>query len=187
MTRRPTATAVLLVLVLGAGVLTGWLALDDPDTPRTSATVAGDAVLPTVKDGVYSLGSIPDPESRAALQAAVDAVPAALSYDYRSLDAALARATALMTEDFAAEYSEIFDKTTRGMATDKEAVTTTLVRGAGLSTAIEDDTVTCLVYLDQFLIASKGQQPSQSYTAARVHVLLQKVDGAWKVSGLEPF
>ncbi len=187
MARRPSATAVLLVLVLAASGLTGWLALDDPAPTATATVASGDGVVPTIKDGVYSVGSIPDPEAKAALQAAVDAVPAALSYDYRSLDESLASATAMMTEGFAAEYSEIFDTTTRAMAEDKEAITTTLVRAAGVVTAVEDDAVTCLVYLDQFLLASKGQKPSKSYTAARVHVTLEKVDGAWKVSDLEPF
>lgn len=187
MARRPSATATLLVLVLAAGALTGWLAVDDPDSTETATVVSGAAVLPTIKDGVYSVGSIPDPDAKAALQAAVDAVPAALSYDYRSLDTSLASATALMTDEFAAEYSDIFDKTTRAMATDKEAVTTTLVRAAGVATAIEDATVTCVVYLDQFLLASKGQKPAKSYTAARVRVTLEEVDGAWKVSDLEPF
>lgn len=187
MARRPRATPVLLVLVLLAGVLTGWLALDDPDTSGSSAAVSGDAVLPEIKDGVYTVGSIPDPDAKAALQAAVDAVPAALSYDFRSLDTSLAKATAMMTDAFAAEYRDIFEKTTRKMATAKEAVTTTLVRAAGVATAIEDDTVTCLVYLDQFLLASKGQDPAKSYTAARVHVDLTKVDGTWKVSAIEPF
>ncbi len=187
MVRRPSATATLVILVLAAAGLTGWLVVDDPDTTGPSTVVSGNAVVPTIKDGVYAVGSIPDPEAKAALQAAVDAVPAALSYDYRSLDKSLAGATALMTDEFAAEYRDIFDKTTRAMATEKEAVTTTLVRAAGVATVIEEDTVTCLVYLDQFLLASKGQKPAKSYTAARVHVTLEKVDGTWKVSDLEPF
>ena len=62
-----------------------------------------------------------------------------------------------------------------------------MVRAAGLATAIKDDKVTCLVYLDQFLLASKGQKPAKSYTAARVHVMLEKVDGTWRVAGIEPF
>jgi hypothetical protein len=184
---RRAVLAVLLVLVLAAGGLTVWLAVDEPGTSGPSSAVTGVGVVPTIKDGVYVVGSIPDPGSRAALQAAVDAVPAALSYDYRSLDKSLASATALMTDAFAAEYTDIFDRTTRKMAVDKEAVTTTLVRAAGVSTAIADDRVTCLVYLDQFLLASKGQKPSKSYTAARVHVTLEKVGGAWKVAVLEPF
>lgn len=187
MARRPSATATLLVLVLAAAGLTGWLAVDEPDNSGPSSTVAAGDVVPTIKDGVYVVGSIPDPDARDALLVAVGAVPVALSYDYRSLDKSLASATAMMTDAFATEYREIFDKTTRKMAVDKEAVTTTLVRAAGVATAIEDDSVTCLVYLDQFLLASKGQKPAKSYTAARVHVSLTKVDGTWKVSAIEPF
>jgi len=184
---RRTLVAVLTVLVLAASGLTGWLAVDEPDTSGPSSTATGDGVEPTIKDGVYGVGSIPDPDAKAALQAAVDAVPAALSYDFRSLDKSLASATALMTNAFGAEYREIFDRTTRQRATAEEAITTTLVRAAGVTTAIKDDKVTCLVYLDQFLLASKGKKPAKSYTAARVHVQLEKVDGTWKVADLEPF
>ncbi len=187
---RRTLIAVLTVLVLAAAGLTGWLAVDDPAPPAPSSASAGDAGKagePTIKDGVYVVGSLPDAEAKAALQAAVDAVPAALSYDYRSLDKSLEGATALMTGSFGAEYRDIFNRTTRQRATSEKAVTSTLVRAAGVTTAIKDDKVTCMVYLDQFLLASKGKKPAKSYTAARVHVRLEKVDGTWKVAGLEPF
>lgn len=184
--RRPLV-AVLMVLVLAASGLTAWLAIDDPDPAGPASTATGDGDEPTIKDGVYLVGSIPDSDAKAALEAAVDAVPAALSYDFRSLDKSLENATALMTESFGEEYRDIFDRTTRQRATADEAVTTTLVRAAGVTTAIKDDSVTCLVYLNQFLLASKGKKPSESYTAARVHVKLKKVDGTWKVDDLEPF
>lgn len=179
--------AVLTALVVAAAGLTGWLVIDEPDTSGPSSAAVGDGVEPTIEDGVYRVGSIPDRDAKAALQVAVDAVPAALSYDYRSLDKSLASAVALMTDSFGAEYRDIFNRTTRERATADEAVTTTLVRAAGVSTGIKDDTVTCLVYLDQFLLASKGKKPAKSYTAARVHVRLEKVDGTWKVADLEPF
>lgn len=178
---------VLTVLVLAAAGLTGWLAVDEPDTTGPTSSATGDGVAPTIKDGVYGVGSIPDPDAKAALQAAVDAVPAALSYDYRSLDKSLENATALMTDAFSIEYTKVFDRTTRKRAIDDEAVTSTLVRAAGVTTAIKDDTVICLVYIDQFLLASKGKKPAESYTAASLHVKLEKVDGTWKVAGLEPF
>lgn len=184
---RRTLIAVLTTLVVAAAALTGWLLVDEPDTAGPTSTVSGQAVLPTIKDGLYLVGSLPDADAHAALEVAVDAVPAALSYDYRSLDASLKSAVALMTEEFGAEYRDIFDRTTRGVATEEQAVTTTLVRAAGVATPIKDDTVTCLVYLDQFLLASKGKDPSKSYTAARAHVLLEKVDGLWKVADIEPF
>lgn len=184
---RRTLVVVLTVLVLAASGLTGWLAVDEPDNSGPSGPSSGEAVEPTIKDGVYVVGSIPDADARAALKTAVAAVPAALSYDYRSLDKSLESAIALMTEDFGAEYRDIFNRTTRQRATSEEAVTTTLVRAAGVTTAIKDDKVTCLVYLDQFLLASKGKAPAESYTAARVHVRLEKVDGTWKVADLEPF
>lgn len=185
MTRR-TLITVLTVLVLLASGLTGWLVIDDPAAAPTS-TAVGDGSEPTIKDGVYKVGSIPDPEAKAALEVAVAAVPVALSYDYRSLDASLKQARSFMTPAFAAEYTDIFNRTTRARATKQEVVTTTLVRGAGVATAVKDGAVRCLVYLDQFLLASKGAKPAKSYTVARVNVSLEKVDGTWKVADLEPF
>jgi len=184
MLRRPTV--ILLVLVLAAGVLTGWLAIDDPDTSGPSNVVSAAAVVPTIKDGVYTVGSIPDPDAKAALQAAVDAVPAALSYDYRSLDKSLARALSLMTPGFGKEFRETFEAVVRSTATADEVVASALVRAAGLTTAVKGGKVTCLVYVDQVTLATKGQKPPQSYDQVSVRVNLEKVDGTWKVSDLEP-
>ena len=148
------------------------------------------SVKPTVSaDGRYRVGTIGDAPATAAVKAATKALPVALSYDYRSLDKSLAAATKLMTPAFAKEFSTTFDKTTRAMAVQKQAITSALVRGAGVVGLVHDGKATVLVYLDQVLVSSKAKKANDPLKVSqnRVHVSLRKVDGSWLVSGIEPF
>jgi hypothetical protein len=140
-------------------------------------------------DGSYRLGTLPDKDASAALKAAVTALPVAVSYDYRTLDDSLAKATALMTASFAKEFTKTFDASTRAMAVQKQAITSALVRGAGVIGAVKGGKVTCLVYLDQVLVSSKDKKASSPLKVSQnsVRVKLQKVGGAWKVDDVEPF
>jgi hypothetical protein len=119
----------------------------------------------------------------------VKALPLALAYDYRSLDKSLDAATALMTTGFATKFRATFDKTTRSLATEKQAITNALVRAAGLVGTVRGDKATVLVYLDQVLVASKAKKATDPLKVSqnRVHVSLRKVDGRWRVSDIEPF
>lgn len=179
MTRKPLV-AVLLALVLASGGLTAWVASrDEPavTTPKVNA------------DGSYRIGSQPDEDAEAAVKAAVAALPVALSYDYRSLEKSLTEATGLMTSGFAKKFRSTFETTTTAMATEKQAITSSLVRAAGVVGSVEGDRVTCLVYLDQVLISSKDKKTSDPLKVSQnsVHVKLRKVDGKWKVDDIEPF
>ncbi|RYJ05076.1 MAG: hypothetical protein EON52_13460 [Actinomycetales bacterium] len=140
-------------------------------------------------DGSYQVGTVPDRDAAAALKAAVETLPVAVSFDYRSLDASLAKATAGMTPRFATEFRRIFDGTTRAKALKEETIQSSLVRGAGVVGSVEDDRVTCLVYLNQVLVASKLKKADSPLKVLqnRVRVRMQKVDGVWKVDGIEPF
>lgn len=179
MTRRRLLTA-LAALVVAAALLTGWLALrPGPDDVRPEVDA----------DGGYRAGTLPEDEQRAAVQAAAEALPAALSYDYRTLDDGLARATGSMTDSFGEEYRKTFDATTRAMATDKKAVTSALVRGAGVVEA-RDDRVLCLVFVDQMLVSSattKRPGAPVSVSGSRVLVEMRDVDGTWKIDSIDPF
>lgn len=171
---------------------------------RATAAVAGvlavlsgcgsHAAAPTVRpvvraDGSYRVGSgVGDAASDAAVRAAVAALPAALSYDYRSLDKGLAAATKLMTPAFAATYTKTFDATTRPMATEKQAITSALVRGAGI-VGVAGDRATVLIYLDQVLVSSTAKKATDPLRVSqnRVHVTLRHDHGRWLVDDIEPF
>lgn len=178
--RQNLLTAVLLVLALAAGV---WLlTVVNRDAPEATTPLVRD-------DGSYRVGTFLDGDGEAAVAAAVDALPVALSYDYRTLDKSLESATDQMTEDFAARFTETFDATTRSMATEKEAITSALVRGAGLVDDASDGKATVLVYLDQVLVSSNTKESKDPLQVSqnRVHVALRMVDGDWLVDDIDPF
>jgi len=171
-------TAVLATLVVLAGVLTFWL----------SQRSGPDDVVPAVgDDGSYTVGTIPE-AGDGPVKAAAEAMPVALSYDFRSLDDSLAQATALMTDGFADDFKATFTKTVVAMAGDKKAITKALVRGAGLIDQ-DGDHASCLVYVDQVLVSGEAKDPTQpvKVTQNRVRVSLTRVDGDWKIAGIEPF
>jgi hypothetical protein len=140
-------------------------------------------------DGRFIVGTIPDQDARAAVRAAVDAVPAALSYDYRSLEEGLDAATAMMTPSFAKQFRTTFESSAAKKAPDQHAVTSALVRGAGFVRKDDSGLVRCLVFVDQVLVSSKARKDSDPVQASRNRLLvdLRKEDGTWKVDGMEPF
>lgn len=172
-------TLALTVLVLLAGALTAWLATR-PEPAN---------VVPKVdEDGSYVVGSLPR-DGDEVVRAAAEALPLALTYDFRTLDEGLAEATARMTPGFAEEFREVFEKAAAELARTERAVTQTLVRGAGL---VEQDgsSATALVYVDQLLVSSKSRTDKNAPVTVsqnRVVVELRRVDGVWKVSGIRPF
>ena len=170
-------TVVLASLVVLAAILLVWLV----------ARPTGDPVKPRIaEDGSYVVGTIPDGER--PVRTATEVLSTALSYDYRTLGDGMDTATQQMTDSFAEEFRATFDKTAGKMAPEEQAVSVSLVRGAGLVESNEDH-ATCLVFLDQLLVASKDKASKAPITASknRVLVTLRKEDGDWKVDGIEPF
>ncbi|MEZ0577947.1 J domain-containing protein [Nocardioides sp. MH1] len=93
---------------------------------------------------------------REAVAAASAAVPAVLGYDYRTLDADFAEAEKYLTDDFAAQRTDLFDQKTdagttlRDQVVSEKVVVTAVVRGTGLTrVSPEGDRATVVVYVDQ--------------------------------------
>ncbi len=171
--KRLAVGAVLLLALTGCG----------SSNPQPTVTPKLNA------DGSYRVGTVGNADEVAAVKAATKALPIALSYDYRSLDTSLSRATALMTTAFAAKFRTTFNATTRTMAVDKQAITSALVRGAGIVGPIQNGRALVIVFLDQVLVSSKDKKASDplSVSQNRVHVSLVKEKGQWRVSDIEPF
>ena len=170
-------TIVLAGLVVGAGILLVWLV----------ARPTGDPAKPRIaEDGSYLVGTIPDDDR--SVRTATEVLSTALSYDYRKLGDGMDTATRQMTDSFAKEFRATFDKTAGKMAPQEHAVSKSLVRGAGLVDS-DGDHATCLVFLDQLLLASEDKAAKAPITVSknRVLVKLKKDDGAWQVDGIEPF
>ena len=168
--------AILLVAVVVAAGLVVVLALRSEPT----------AHRPVVDDaGGYTSGTVPTAPD-GSLQAVADLLPKALSYDYAHLDDDLATATAVMTDDFAAEYTDTFDATVRELAASKKAVSKSHVRAAGLVEAADSGkSATVLAFVDQVLVGSKGKAPVR-VSQVRVLVTVQRVDGSWRLSAIDP-
>jgi Mce-associated membrane protein len=110
-------------------------------------------------------------EAEAAGATAVDApdaaVPAVLSYDYRTLDADFAEAESYLTDDFAAKRSALFEQqaesgmTLREQVVSDKVVVTARTSGTGLTRVSEDgDRATVVVYVDQD--SQKGKDAPRS-------------------------
>jgi len=179
---RRILVGVLAVLVLATGGLTAWLETrPEPDSRRPEISK---------DDGTYRAGSLPGDEGEAAVKAASRTMELALALDYRKLDEGLSDATKPMTDSFAKRFSSDFNKLARPRALKKKAVTSALVRGAGLVRLEGDDEAICLVYVNQVLLETRtlGKKDKPiDVSQNRVLVGLKKVDGDWLVDSIQPF
>ena len=182
MNTRRTLIVVLAVLVLAAGSVTAWLATrPDPSSHRPEISK---------KDGTYRAGSLPDEVAEDAVKAAARTMELALALDYRRIDEGLSDATSGMTDSFGAKFSSDFNKLARPRALKKKAVTSALVRGAGLVRIEDGDEAYCLVYVNQVLLETKtlGKKDKPiDVSQNRVLVGLRKVGGDWLVDSIQPF
>lgn len=172
---------VLLALVVATAALTAHLATR-PDPEYVRPDIA--------KDGTYAPGSIPSDAGADAVEAAVEAVPVALGYDFRNLDQEVRDATELMTDEFAERFTDTFNETAKPIAKSQHAVTRALVRGAGLVEVSDGEQATVLVYVDQVLVSSatmKDRSAPAKVSQNRVLVTLERHDGRWQVDDLIPF
>lgn len=178
--RRRIITAVLAVLAVAAAAGTWYLA-NQPGPADVRPAVA--------EDGSYTPGSVPSAAGAAAVRAATEKVPEALSYDYRTLDKNLRRATEGMTPKFTDTFTDTFNRVVKPMATENKAVTQALVRGAGLADLSDDETTaTCVLFVDQLLVTSEGSGDAKPHVGKeRVLVTVTDVDGRWLVDNIEPF
>lgn len=181
---RDSRVAVLLALVLAGSVLSVVLALSRPE-------VAGVGDPPSLTDGSdtgFQPADLVGPGGE-ALAAAVTALPLTLSYDHRDLAASLSAATERMTQGYAAEFTRAFRRRVRPFAKRRAAVAQGIVRGAGVVRASDDDTVACLLYIDQVLVEARGQERGAEPEVLgrnRVRVVMVLRDGAWKIDGIQP-
>lgn len=177
---RRTTVIALVVLVLLAAAGTVFLA---------SRPAPKNAVPSVSTDGAYHVGTLPDADGKAAVQAAVEAMPVALSYNYSSLDQGLADARSHMTPAFGAEFADTFTRTAKPQATAQRAVANALVRGAGL-VSLDGDRAVCVLYVNQVLASSTTMDEKKSpvkLTQSRVRVGLSQQGGEWLVDAIEPF
>jgi len=107
------------------------------------------------------------------------------SFDYTRLDQNEAAARAVITPGFAGQFDQLF-RQVRELAPQQQAVVTATVNLVGVQ-AIDGDTATLLVFLDQLATrAQAGAGPQQLAAAGRLTMTAQRVDGTWKIAAVDP-
>lgn len=151
---RVTTVAVLTVLVAGSGVAAGILDTHAADQTATQR------------------------ERDAAVAAAVTEIPQILSYNYKTLSADLARASADTTGQFSGQFGVLASQLIGPNAVKQKTVTKAVVPVAAALDS-SGDQVTVLVFVDQS--TTSKQQPKAQKNGSQLRVTMQKVHGRWLV------
>lgn len=129
-------------------------------------------------------------DDKAAEQARGDAMDAAsrqavamLSYDFNTVDSELPKAADGLTGDFRDEYTSLIEQAIIPGAKEKQLTVKVDVSAASIVSASPDD-ATVLLFLNQ--VTTSKDNPQAVTTGSRIRVMLQHVDGSWKVSQLTP-
>lgn len=119
-------------------------------------------------------------DRKAASTAARTAVVDLLSYDYRTLDADLARGRQGLAPGFRQEYERVTATSVRPIAAKQQVVTTATVPAVSIVSATRES-VEVLMFVDQ-LTTSADQK--NVVNVSRVQVTMVPSDGRWLVSAL---
>lgn len=122
-----------------------------------------------------------DQASQDAMAAVVSLTPKLLDYDYRTIDADIARAQSVTTGDYWSQNP--LAQTLKPAVTEQQASTRTVVRAAGVTDA-QPDRVVVLVFLTQTTTGKGLPAPRVDSRVARVTA--QLVAGRWLLAGFEP-
>jgi len=119
-------------------------------------------------------------DRKAASTAARTAVVAVLSYDYRTLDADLARGRQGLAPDFRREYERVTATSVRPVAVRQQVVTTASVPAVSVVSATRDS-VEVLMFVDQL---TTSVEKKNVVNVSRVQVTMVPSGGRWLVSEL---
>lgn len=167
--------AALLLVALTPGALSGC------GPAESTALGQRPTTYPTAGSGTPT----PAPDRlgearRDALEAATAATEAILSYDYRSLDADLARATAFMTPTYRAQFRTLAGELQRRTRVTRLATAATVLR-AGLQ-GISHGQARAVLFVEQ-LTSTEGSLGATSRTA--LVLTLQRTGSGWLVASLD--
>lgn len=103
------------------------------------------------------------------------------SYDYNTPQATQRAAQALLSGQALKQFHTLFT-TMKQKAPQQKLVLSTTVSSAGVR-ALDSDSAQLLVFLDQ--TSKRASDKQATVSAAQVSVKARKVDGHWKITGLE--
>ncbi|SRX94450.1 heat shock protein DnaJ domain-containing protein [Nocardioides sp. JS614] [Mycobacterium shimoidei] len=152
---------VLVLLLLNAGGLAGWLYFaqyrDDKQTDKNAA--------------------------QSAVNAARDGTIALLSYKPETLDQDFAAAKSHLTGDFLNYYNEFTQQIVTPAAKEKSVTTTAQVVRAAVS-ELHPDSAVVLVFVNQSTTSKDRPEPAMA--ASSVLVSMTKVDDKWLITKFDP-
>lgn len=151
---RVAIVTVLGLLVAGSGVAAGLL---DTQTSNDAAT---------------------QQNRDAAVAAAKTEVAQILSYNYKTLNADIARASADTTGQFSGQFGVLASQLIGPNAVKQQTVTKAVVPVAAAVDSSGDE-VTVLMFVDQS--TTSKQQPKAQTNASQLRVTMQRVNGRWLV------
>lgn len=114
-----------------------------------------------------------------------DALQTIYSYDFARLDENERAARAVITPEFAEQFNRLFAQV-RDLAPQRQAVVSATVTLSAVK-EISGDRAVLVVFMDQQATraAADDGQPTQLAAAGRLTVTGQKIDGRWKIAGVE--
>jgi Mce-associated membrane protein len=157
----PLIPAALVLGLLAAGGLAGWLYL----TQYRPDTQTDDAVAQSV------------------VNAARDGTVAVLSYKPDTLNQDFAAAKSHLTGDFLNYYDQFTKEVVTPAAQTKGVTTTAQVAGAAVS-ELNPDKAVVLVFINQATTSKERPDPAMASSSAKVS--LAKVHGDWLITKFDP-
>ncbi len=118
-----------------------------------------------------------------ATSAATEQAMAMLAYDFNNVDQQLATAADGLTGDFKDEYAKLVNDVIAPAAKEKSLTVQVTVQGTAIVSA-DPDAATVLLFLNQ--ITTSSDAPDAASSGSRVRMNMEKVDGRWLASNLEP-
>lgn len=115
----------------------------------------------------------------AARQAATAEIQQILTYDYRTINADLARASNDTTGEFHQQFGTLSGQIIVPAAAQQQTVTRATVPDASVISATSSQVVV-LMFVDQSTSSKSQRQPQQ--VASQVRVTMQQAGGRWKVA-----
>jgi len=157
----PLIPAALVLGLLAAGGLAGWLYFTQyrPDTQTDNAVAQ--SVVNAARDGTVAL----------------------LSYKPDTLNQDFAAAKSHLTGDFLNYYDQFTKEVVTPAAQTKGVTTTAQVTGAAVS-ELNPDKAVVLVFIDQATASKERPDPAMASSSAKVS--LAKVHGEWLINKFDP-
>lgn len=142
--------------------------------------------------GLLGNDGVQDMRDAEAAERAADTAPATaeraaeaiLAYDHQTLEADQDAATRFMTDDFAEQYTETFEKVVRPTAEETRATVAAAVQGSATVRA-SADRVRVLLFVDQTTVSRANENPQVALN--RVEMIMVRDGDDWLVDDITSY